>query len=215
MTKRMNKKEKRCDYSRQKHAFSRMRCCLLLSLVLFSLAACSKAPDKESLREQAIASYEAGDYETARNQFDEALMAGKGQVSAFQFDVLQYRGECELRLGRYDEAQKTYEALLAADTDKTRQETYQGIVDDLGNIGAVKAAVEQMDAGQYEEAYEALAAYAKLDGSLAGKLAWFNKGVCAEYQQKYDEAYELFQEYLEAYPDDADAKKEADFLRTR
>lgn len=199
----------------QKKRIFRAAVCLLLSGNLLMLAACGKGPDKESLRAEAIASFQAGDYETARNGFNAALEAGKGQVSAFQFDVLQYRGECELRLGRYDEAQKTYEALLQTDPDKNHQEQYQSIVDDLGNIGAVKAAVDQMQEGKYEDAYTALAAYAKLDGSLAGKLAWFNKSVCAEYLQRYDEAYELFQEYLEQYPDDAEASKEATFLRTR
>lgn len=187
----------------------------LLLVLTLALSACQKGPDKEELREQAIASFTAGNYEAAETQLNQALEAGKGEVSAFQFDILQYRGECELRLGKYAKAQKTYEALLAADSDPKNQTKYQAIVEDLANAGEVEAAVKQLEDGAYEEAYAVFDQYASLEGSFVGKIAWFNKAVSAEYQQKYDEAYELLNQYLKKYPEDAEAQKELDFLKTR
>ena len=189
---------------------------LAMLLTAASVYGCAPVENKETLRTQAIEHFEAGDYETAYVEFQKALDAGKGQVSPFQYDVLQYRGECELRLGKYEDALKTYTALLDADrSDEVRTKKYQDIVDDLSRVDAVQQGMDQMGQGQYDAAYTALSSYAALDGSFVGKLAWFNKAVCAEYLQRYDEAYELFQEYLKMYPDDASAQKEANFLRTR
>ena len=43
----------------------------------------------------------------------------------------------------------------------------------------------------------------------------FNQAVCYEYMGDYKKAYELFSEYLVKYPNDADARKEMEFLSSR
>ena len=43
----------------------------------------------------------------------------------------------------------------------------------------------------------------------------FNQAVCYEYMGDFETAYTLFSEYIAKYPNDADARKELDFLSSR
>ena len=193
-----------------------VRHCLLALAISGALlfSACS-GKDVEELRSSAIEVFKSGDYAAAEQLFDEALSADYGRVSEVQLDILRYRAECELRQGKYGEAADTYEALLNADEIADNKEIYQELLSELGSLDSLSGISASIAEGSYQEAYDAAAELAALDGSLTGKLAWFNKAVSAEYLGNYEEAYELFNEYLKVYPDDAEAKKEADFLRTR
>lgn len=187
----------------------------VLVLGLSLCQGCGSGKDTKAFREEGIEFYKNGEYEQAVNAFNSALNADRGKVGDIQLDILKYRGECELRLGRYEDAALTYEALITADSSKENQEYYNELKQDLDSLDEIKNAVNELAAKNYAEAYEIFNSYAKLDGSLKGKLSWFNKGVCAEYMQRYDEAYELFNQYLKVYPDDEDALKEINFLKTR
>ena len=167
------------------------------------------------LRTSAIEHFNAGDYASAEELFDQALKADYGRVSEVQLDILRYRGECELRLGKYDEAADTYEALLHNAESEEDTALYEELCTELGSLDQLGDMVDGIEAGSYQEVYDQASALAELDGSLIGKLSWFNKAVCAEHLGNYEEAYELFNEYLKVYPDDQEAQKEAAFLRTR
>ena len=82
-------------------------------------------------------------------------------------------------------------------------------------LDKIKDAAELVREGKYADAYDAFAVYAKLDGTLTGRAAVYNQAVCAEYMGNYQEAHEILSKYLEMYPDDEAAKKEAEFCRTR
>ncbi len=179
------------------------------------LSGCFGGKDVRELRASAIEAFSAGDYAGAEKLFDEALEAGRGTVSEVQIDILKYRGECELRQGKYDEAKTTYEALLHTDGAEENLEKYEGFVSELENLDKLSAMVDGINSGKYQETYELASETAALDGTLTGKISWFNKAVCAEHLGNYEEAYELFNEYLKVYPEDQAAEKEADFLRTR
>ncbi|MDO4438796.1 MAG: tetratricopeptide repeat protein [Eubacteriales bacterium] len=192
------------------------RIILTFSLVLIaSFCNGCGSKDTKTFREEGIEYYKSGEYDQAIQSFNKALNADKGKVGDIQLDILKYRGECELRLGRYEDAKKTYEALIIADDSKENSAYYDELKKDLDSLDEIKKAVDELEQGKYEEAYDIFDSYAKLDGSLKGKLAWFNKGVCAEYMQRYDEAYELFNQYLKVYPEDEAAMKEINFLKTR
>lgn len=177
------------------------------------LTACG-SEDKYALREQGIELYKNGDYDAAIEAFDKALDASDGQVSELQYDILKYRGECEIRTGDYTAAKESYTALyeLCDDKDKARIDE---IYNELGALDKIKEAADMLKSGSYTEAYDAFSEYAVLDGSMTGRAAVYNKAVCAEYLGNFDEAYELLSRYIDMYPDDAEAKKEAEFCRTR
>ena len=181
--------------------------------VIFS--ACEKGPDKYEIRESAVALYQQGDYAGAITAFNEALEASGGEVTDLQYDILKYRAECEIRTGDYVAAKKTYSALVELEEESGDNGRAVQILGELGALDEIKDAAELVKEGKYADAYDAFAVYAKLDGTLTGRAAVYNQAVCAEHMGNYQEAYEILSKYLEMYPDDEAAKKEAEFCRTR
>ncbi len=188
---------------------------MLIFIALICLSGCSGRKRAEQLRSSAIESYDAGNYEEAEVLFNRALDADRGSVSKLQIDILKYRAECELRQGKYEAALDTYTVLLNVDDDKEALSVYEEMIGGLSGLDVLEEMLSEMEAGNYEEAYELADSYASLDGDDIGRFSWFNKAVCAEYLGNYEEAYELFDSYLRAFPDDEEAEKEARFLRTR
>lgn len=192
--------------------------CVRLALVLllvFAASGCGKQMSRYELRELGIEAMRAGDYEGAMQRFAEALDASRGQVSELQYDILKYRAECEVRLKKYAEAKSTYEALQQLDEKEENQKKYQEVLSELSGMDQLQEAVSVMEAGDYEAAFAVFDPMADLNGGMVGRTAWFNRAVCLEYQQRYSEAEEAFAAYLEVYPEDEEAGKELDFLRTR
>lgn len=194
---------------------SRFLACIVLFGMVAALTSCSKGPDKYELREEAITLYEQGDYAGAIKAFDQALDASDGQVSELQYDILKYRGECEIRIGDYTAAKTTYSALVELDKNSGDSQKAEALLSELGALDEIKKAADIFRTGNYADAYDAFSEYAVLDGTLTGRAAVYNKAVCAEYIGNFAEAYMLLSEYLEAYPDDAQAKRELEFCKTR
>ena len=69
--------------------------------------------------------------------------------------------------------------------------------------------------GKYENALSYIQTGISLNDASAMKELLFNQAVCYEYMSDYGKALELFNEYLEQYPNDPDALKEQEFLKTR
>ena len=187
---------------------------VILLLVAILLTACG-GEDKYALRDQGIELYNSGKYAQAILAFDSAMEASDGQVSELQYDILKYRGECEIRIGDYQAAKESYGALYELCKDSPDYADIEQIYNELSSLDKLQAAVKLIDQGSYEEAYTSLERYAKADGTFTGAAALYNKAVCAEYLGNFEEAYDLFSQYLGVYPDDAAAKKEAEFCRTR
>ena len=186
---------------------------LILS-ALFLLAGCAEKELYEK-REEAVALYNNNDYENALKLFEEALSYGNGEVSETEFDILRYKAECELRTKRYDEAEKTCSLLAELDTSPESSEMYNKLEAQLSCVKKLNEAVQLSENGEWENAYGIFSEIADLKASGAGKIAWFNKAVCAEHLGNFAEAKELMSEYVRAFPDDQEAVKEYTFLRTR
>ncbi len=183
--------------------------------VCICFTGCARDADRYELRDEAVALYQQGDYQGALSKLDEALKASDGQASGLQYDILKYKAECELRIGDYSEAKTAYEALVKLDEVKENTDEYNKLLTQLDALDAIKSANELFEAGEYRSAYEELENYAVLDGTLAGRTAWYNMAVCQEYLGKFDEAAELLNQYTEKFPDDEAAKKEYEFCRSR
>ena len=187
----------------------------LAACLLAGTQGCVNQMDKYELRDLGIEAMRAGDYEGAKQRFEEALTASDGQVSGLQYDILKYRGECELRLKQYGEARKTYEILEQLDQTAENQTVYTEVLGELAGLDSLTEGLSDMEQGDYETALEKFSQLADLHSGLVGRAAWFNQAACLEYLQRYEEAREAFAQYLEAYPEDAAAQKELDFLNTR
>lgn len=187
-----------------------------LSILSFLLMTGCVSTDKDryELRKEAISLYNDGNYEEAIDLFNKALNSRPGEVSDFQYDILKYRAECELRSGDYEKAKETYQALLSLDEEEN-QERYNALLDEFEKLDEIEEANSLFNEGDYTAAYDKYKTSASLDGTAAGKIAWFNEAVCAEYLGNYSEAYSLYSEFASEYPDDAEAIKEAEFCRSR
>ncbi|MDE6220485.1 MAG: tetratricopeptide repeat protein, partial [Lachnospiraceae bacterium] len=68
---------------------------------------------------------------------------------------------------------------------------------------------------KYEEALAAFESGIAMGASDYLQELKYNMIVANEYTGNFEQAKILMQEYLQAYPDDAQAKKENEFLKTR
>jgi len=132
-----------------------------------------------------------------------------------EFDILKYRAECELRLRDYEAAEKTYGILLQLDPAPENQKLYDSLTTQLERVSTINEAFRIMEEGDYEKAYTAMNEIAGLGGDETAAMAWFNMAVCAERLGRWEQARQLFEDYLAVYPDDEAAQKEYTFLKTR
>ena len=187
----------------------------VLSLVLFVFTACTADPERYTLRDEGVELFQKGEYAGALEKFEAAMDASKGEVSELQYDILKYSTECRLRLEDYEGARTGYEALMQLDEDTGDQAQYQALLDEMDGMEVVRDAKLLIEEGEYEAAMEMLEPYARLDGSITGKAAWFDMAVCEEHLQHYEKAADLFAQFLKDYPGDEAADKEYRFCSSR
>lgn len=180
---------------------------VLLSLLL--LTGCGS--QVKELRLQGIAQLEKGQYQEAVETLNEALQAGRGQISRVQLDILSYRAEAEYLSGDLEAAEKTVSILIEADGSK---ESYEKLSAQISAKRLVQEASKALDQNQLDEARskldEAIAAGLQNDQSLE-----YDEAVYLEKTGKWEEAYAAMKDYTDRYPDDTEAVRELDFLKTR
>lgn len=185
----------------------RIMSAVLLSLLL--LTGCGS--QGKELRLQGISQLEKGQYQEAVQTLNEALQAGRGQVSRVQLDILSYRAEAEYLSGDLEAAEKTVSILIEADGNK---ESYEKLSAQISAKRLVQAASEALDEDNLEDARakldEAIAAGLQNDQSLE-----YDEAVYLEKTGKWEEAYAAMKDYTDRYPDDTEAARELDFLKTR
>lgn len=138
--------------------------------------------------------YYMGDYENARNYLESV----KGTKNA---DTVLLLGQTYEQLGDYNYAASVYSNYLTANP---------GDVILLNRLGMCK--LQGGDAKSALEYFEA--ALALEDPSMTQTLK-FNQIVAYEYLGEFDEANVLMKNYLQLYPDDKDALREYEFLKSR
>ena len=175
-------------------------CTALLSACL--LAGCSSA-----LKEGTEA-LGAGDYEKALTDFQEAASDEDRETAAEGYRGL---GIVYYESGDYGQALEAFENAL----DNGAEQTVQ-----LYNLMGAAAMQEQ----NYEKALEYFQAGLELaetqsgeDSADAGMIQEmeYNEIVCYEQTADWENAKQKITEYTEKYPDDENAKKEAEFHETR
>ena len=144
-----------------------------------------------------------------------------------------YRGLFNYTLGYYDQAKE--ELLTAADEDLSEAELLLGKVylamDDTASATSLYEDYLSKDENAYE-AYNGLALCCMAAENYDGALSYIEQGlscetdedmqdllynriVAYEYKLEFDQAKSYMEEYLEAYPDDEDALREYQFLKSR
>ena len=139
-------------------------------------------------------SYYLGDYENARNY----LESGKGNKNA---EAVLLLGQTYEKMGDYNYAASIYSNYLTAHPDNVLLFNRLGMCKLQG--GDAKSALDYFE--------QALA----LGDPAMTQVLKFNQIVAYEYLGEFDQANVLMRNYLQIYPDDLDAVREYEFLKSR
>lgn len=163
-------------------------------------AALENRLDDMSDYEKGVIYYYMGDYENARN-FLEASKSKNGSAGTDR-DILLMLGKTYEQLGDSNYAGGLYSKYI---------EEQGGDPVIYNQLGLCKLAT-----GAYDEARAAFENGIKAEGPnpVLQELK-FNQVVAYEYLSDFTKAASLMREYLEVYPDDSDAQREFEFLKTR
>ena len=115
-------------------------------------------------------------------------------------DARLYLGMSYEALGDYNYAVSVYKSAIQDSTDP-------GLYNHLG--------VCQMKIGAYKEALATFQEGLKCEGSSFRQALRFNEVIAYEYLADFKKAKELMSVYLRDYPNDTEAQREYDFLKTR
>lgn len=208
--------------------------CLLLVMVIaviggiLGVRGFLKNQARGELRDQGIASLDGGDYEAAIEKFDQALESAGGKIGSFEADVLELRAEAEYRAADYAAALHTWELLLGKEPEN--QVYKEGAVlclletgdyDRALSFGVLQSrvynrmAVEQIDAGDYDQALETIALGMQAPETSAAADLLYNQAAAYEYKGDYQKALELYEAYVAQYGSDEKAEREITFLKSR
>ncbi len=136
--------------------------------------------------------YYMGEYETARQTLEKAKNTGKQAIT--------YLGMTYEKLGDYNYACSLYNNYLLTEEDATL----------YNQLGMCKLQMEE-----YEEALAAFQTGMQLENCPCLQSLKFNEIVAYEYLGEFQKAAILMDSYMLTYPDDEDAKREQEFLKTR
>ncbi len=138
--------------------------------------------------------YYLGDYQNAYMDLEEAKE--KGGAESYL-----YLGRAYEATGDYNYAANVYNSYLSK---------YEGNAQMYNQLGLCEIA-----RGEYQKALEAFQAGKKLENTTMMQTLSFNEIVAYEHMGEFQQALSLMESYLKNYPDDAQAKREYEFLSTR
>ncbi len=144
--------------------------------------------------EKGIMYYYLEDYESARKYLDPFVNGNDASLSMIL-------GQTYEKLGNMNYAAVVYQTYLGAN------EPDAAIYNSLG--------ICLMHQEKYDEAVEAFENGIAMGSSDYLQELKFNRIVASEYTGDFSQARTMMEEYLQIYPDDARAKKEYEFLKTR
>lgn len=157
-------------------------------------AALGNNEKKMSQYDKGRLSYYMGDYENARNYLESV----KGSKNA---DTVLLLGQTYEKLGDYNYAASIYSNFLT--------ENPQDVVL-LNRLGMCK-----LQGGDAKSALEYFETALALENPSMTQILKFNQIVAYEYLGEFEEANVLMKNYLQLYPDDPDAVREYEFLKSR
>lgn len=195
---------------------------------IFGIRRFLRNKERSGLKEEGIASIEAGNYEAAIGKLDEALAYSGGKIGEFETGVLEARAEAEYLQQDYQASLHTWRILL--ETDESSRRYKEGVVLCLLETGGLdealsmealqsrvynKMAVEQIEAREYEKALETIERGIQAPEKSAMEDLLYNQAAVYGYLGEFQKSLELFEAYEEEYGPDEKAEREITFLRSR
>ncbi len=138
--------------------------------------------------------YYMGDFEKAKVSLESA----KAEVSD---DIILLLGKSYEQLGDYNYATSVYKNYLEENPDSA-------VI--FNQLGLCK-----MKSGEYEEALSAFRSASNVENNGMSQTLEFNQIAAYEHVGSFKQAAVLMEEYLKKYPEDEEAKREYEFLKSR
>ena len=138
--------------------------------------------------------YYMGDYEKAKVSLESA----KSEESD---DVILLLGKSYEQLGDYNYATSVYKNYL---------DEHPEAADIYNQLGLCK-----MKSGEYDAALSAFRSASNVENNGMEQVLMFNQIAAYEYTGNFKQATVLMEEYLKKYPEDEEAKREYEFLKSR
>ena len=134
-------------------------------------------------------------------QYEQAYMILEKAKAKGDANTYLYLGKAYEATGDYNYASSVYNSWLAKDTSNAE------IYNQLGLC--------EMQKGNYQSALNAFQAGMQIENNTVMQALAFNEIVAYENLEEYSQAASLMERYLKNYPDDEQAKREYEFLKTR
>lgn len=154
--------------------------------------------DNDDIYSLAKVYFLKGDYEKLQSLIEQYL--SKTTVEDINKEVYYELAEINLKLNKLDDALNYLNIYFEDNKNMKAYVTYSEYM---------------MKQENYEEALEYINEALQLQQDESFRQLKFNEAVCYEYLGKFKKAYQLFEEYLEKYPDDSIAERELIFLESR
>lgn len=138
--------------------------------------------------------YYLKDYVQACNYLEKSRDTGTAEAYL-------YLGKAYEATGDYNYAASVYTSYITKDAENAEVYNQLGLC--------------RMKQGEYEQALEAFQTAMNIENNGIMQSLQFNEIVAYEYLGQYQQAAVLMGNYVATYPDDADAKREYEFLKTR
>lgn len=155
---------------------------------------------------------QAMDSQTGMNDYDKGRMYyhvgeyNKAVAALEKIDKKNYE-DASLYLGMSYEAMGDYNYAASVYNSGIENSTNPALYNQLGLC--------QMKRGAYAEALEAFQAGLQCEDTSCQQALRFNEAVAYEYLADFETARKLMEAYLKDYPNDAEARREYQFLKTR
>ena len=151
--------------------------------------------------EKKLSDYDKGRIYYYMGDYDNAKVALESAKSEESDDIILLLGKAYEQLGDYNYATSVYKNYLEDHPDSA------GIYNQLGLC--------KMKSGEYEEALSAFRSAANVENNGMSQTLEFNQISAYEHVGNFKQAAVLMEEYLKKYPEDAEARREYEFLKTR
>lgn len=156
---------------------------------------------KRIMQQDGISEYDRGKFYFILGNYTQAESIFVKEFDEGNVEAAYYLAETYKKQNLPDKTEKLYQKLLLEQSKDYR--VYNQYGEYLISQKEYKKALDYIEEGL-------LLAKDKEKRELL-----YNQAVCYEFMFEYKKAYELFSDYIEEYPNDAQARKELEFLSTR
>jgi tetratricopeptide (TPR) repeat protein len=140
--------------------------------------------------------YFQGNYDQAVSELSEAFRNGFAEAYYYLGNIYEKKED-------YKNASYNYSMYIKED----------GNIDSAAVYNQISVCL--MKQGKYDEALSYVQSGLKYNDVSYNQALWHNEIVCYENLSEFKKAYDSMKDYLAKYPDDKEAAKENDFLKTR